>query len=975
MNTLYRPFITTLASFLLTVTPLILPETVSEEDQLMQTLQESVGTLLDGKNDFSVERYDVSKKGEGYHLEGTGTIMGNPGITLAADFASLTQLSSLSAVFPPNSTLSNKSQKTLTGERITKRAPKDIAGSLSAHSFTMGFSGKKVSSLELIMNSSPWRLIDQTDISMKDIQVSFRVDNPTAKNPRITSRISGNIPFSNSLVALTGEGGNSREDWTFSGDVNNIQVGGLINSTGLDRPQEIPAEIWKFGISNGKMFVALGRKTFSLQGLSDLGQVEFQASPDSKGKTLQYMLGFSPPQDFRFSSINPDFSMLDNLKLTNTALVLASARQVSNLALFQHLGQSPTVDRGLTLLSSYRIDQVSPELSRLMGQSNLLLRGTLSNKVAEMKLEAELNTNIHFDDRGNVVMKGVVFTMRPTPSNMKISLGGMMDVKANQDLLHFRANVGVDVTNLTLTAEGFMEGEWSNPFGLSPGVHIADLGLGFGVTFKTTPIPLPTLAMAGKLKVGNSRSPKFSGDVAVAIDPSNPLNCMVDAGFNRIAFSDIIEACASGTPVPADLRNTISSISIDDARLTVVPNPAGMVLFNKTYDHGYLIQGKANMGKQYIQIKVDVGDNGVEAFGGMSAIRHDPYFVLTGSRGEPNPFMYINLKKGEKNGLRVTGRAQVLGLVAETDMTLHDRGFDLYMNGQIFHVFHASLALSGGDISNGNDFYVKATMKNDLFDYITRKASMEIDRATQKTQEDIIAAQQTLTNEQKKLNGLYKEVERQRAIVRGERERDCKKVSDAETAVTSAQNSVNSLNGQISSVNKTISNLKSEMKKNPLKVPENTAKIGYYGTQLAGLETAKATAWASLEAAKYTLKGIGVVCDKTPIDIDPRVAGLVTAIESSKLTIEGAKLVLEGGKIIGVGSLGAAKWIVEKGNPLGVVNITYAEFESKLNVANSGMVAMKVKGTFAGKPLDTSFSFNFNSPQATVEAWARSLVK
>jgi hypothetical protein len=74
------------------------------------------------------------------------------------------------------------------------------------------------------------------------------------------------------------------------------------------------------------------------------------------------------------------------------------------------------------------------------------------------------------------------------------------------------------------------------------------------------------------------------------------------------------------------------------------------------------------------------------------------------------------------------------------------------------------------------------------------------------------------------------------------------------------------------------------------------------------------------------------------------------------------------------GSLKATKYIVEKGST-GVVTITYAYFESKLSVAEGGMVSMKVKGTYAGDPLDKSFTINLPSPQATVEAFANELLK
>ena len=74
-----------------------------------------------------------------------------------------------------------------------------------------------------------------------------------------------------------------------------------------------------------------------------------------------------------------------------------------------------------------------------------------------------------------------------------------MEVKVDKDLLTFNATVGVDVTDQALFVSGAMKGTWNQPFG-AKGLSIADLWMKFGVSFRTTPIPLPELGIAGKLK-------------------------------------------------------------------------------------------------------------------------------------------------------------------------------------------------------------------------------------------------------------------------------------------------------------------------------------------------------------------------------------------------------------------------------------------------------------------------------------------
>ncbi|MBK8045054.1 MAG: hypothetical protein IPK21_21855 [Haliscomenobacter sp.] len=207
-------------------------------------------------------------------------------------------------------------------------------------------------------------------------------------------------------------------------------------------------------------------------------------------------------------------------------------------------------------------------------------------------------------------------------------------------------------------------------------------------------------------------------------------------------------------------------------------------------------------------------------------------------------------------------------------------------------------------------------MKNDLFQYISDNASREIDKATKDTQSGIRSAQNTLTQKQREKG--RRSIPRSTGSAGSCRpsDRDRKKLRDAQSAVTAEQNKVNSLQSQINSLNATISKLKKEMKSKPWKIPENSGKITYYGTQVAGLETAKATARAALEAAKETLRLMGDACKATPIDLDPRISGLLASRDIATGSMEAAKKILDGAGIIGVGTK-ATKWIVTNGNPSG----------------------------------------------------------
>ena len=59
---------------------------------------------------------------------------------------------------------------------------------------------------------------------------------------------------------------------------------------------------------------------------------------------------------------------------------------------------------------------------------------------------------------------------------------------------------------------------------------------------------------------------------------------------------------------------------------------------------------------------------------------------------------------------------------------------------------------------------------------------------------------------------------------------------------------------------------------------------------------------------------------------------------------------------------------------MGVVNVTYAHFETQLSAAHGGTVTLHVKGTFAGDPFDKKMTFSFGNPIEEFEKFANSLL-
>lgn len=938
---------------------------------IFQKVVDGLRTVF-SKNDFDLTNPSVTQNEKGYLLAADADFMGIKGSQLRAELASISLLTKLAVSFPNNS-FRNKQLRSFGNINLTRWIPDGIKENLRIVEFSIEFVNNNANRLLAGFGASNWLFSDIGNLSLKDIHLSISVSDPGSRNPVLQATADGSVHLGGATVLLKATAANERAEWVFSGGIKNLSAATLMNSIGFSRPSNIPESFWNFQLDALQFLVRQNR--LDLKAASQIGEVQVLAVKNGKNPNT-YLMGIAPGPSMQLSSLVSELKPIDDMGITNTIIVISSIDQKADLNAFNRMGTSPDVKRGLNVLASYDINKLSPELGRFLGESNLFLRGSFAGSLSTINLEAALRSNIRFDAAGNVIMKGVRVNFSPAPAAMKISLGGELELKVNRDKLLFDGNVSVNISDLSMMINGVLKGDWNNPFGISPGITLSNLGLGVGITFRTTPIPLPILQFRGQLAAGPRNYPKFRGNVVLALDPGNPQNCMIDAGFNKIMLRDIVDAFIPQVGVPAGLQNTVLRSSLQDVRLTVVPNPQGVEVLGIRYNPGFLVKGKMNIGDYYASMLLGIDNTGIEAAAGISGINFSPFFRLSGSRGRPDPMIHLILKKRPDAGVKISGSATLLGLTSETDLVINDNGLRLLMNGRIFNLFESSLDVSAGSLANnGEMMYIKAEMKNDLFRYITENASREIDKATKETQNSIAQAQRDMTNAQNQLNGLYTQVNQQRAVVQAERDRDCRKLRDAETDLNQKRSRVNSLNSDINSLNGTINRLKKEMKDNVLKIPENSAKITYYGTQVAGLETAKATAQGVMYAAEKTVGLMAGMCKATPVDLDPRVSTLIGSIEMAKGTIEAAKYVAEGGKIIGVGTLQATKWIVQNGNPMGVVNISSASFEGNLKACNGGTVSLKVIGTFAGKPINSSFSFNFYNPVATVNAWARSLLQ
>lgn len=948
-------------------------QTLSEASKTIHTALNTV--FVQGK-DYAFQQIAITDSTAGYKVSASGSFLGSPNLNFSITLADLKTVQQIEVRFPEQTIFRAGRYEALLKQDVSKILPAGLRSRTTLISVRLGFDSNRVNSMGMSLGLPDSKLTMRIPMTLRSSTADVEADALARDKPVVKARMKGRL-FLNPTesVAVTAEVGSEPDNWAFSASTEGLTFGAVLRSIGVQPSATFPDGLWRASLGKGTISYHPHRGTFGLQAISPLGEIECRLSAGDPNGSPTYLLGLAPGNDVRFAAMDPNLESLDALGLKNTAIVVSSAEQVADMQVFRNLGVDPTVGAGISLMMLYNLDALSPELSKLLGETTLLMRSTLSNRPADMRFSVLLDSRIPLDAKHQAVMTEIGLNLVPDPAGFKVSLGTRLEVKANKDILRFATEIGVDVTNLELQVKGTLA-SWNNPFQIAQGLTILDLGLGFGVSFRTTPIPLPTLEMRGKLRGGSAQSPLIAGDMALALDPADPGSCMVDASLAQVKVGDLIQCFAASVRVPDDLRNTVQTMVLNDCRLSVVPNPAGVNLLGRRYDPGFLIAGKATVSGQYVSLLLGIQPSAIEGSASMKAIQFPPYFSLTGSGGKGDPSWSMNLSSDvRKSGIGISGRASLLGLQADARMQVRDASADLAVSGRIFSAFEADLAVKGASPSSGTDYSVRAAMKQDLFKYIKEYGSAEIDKATKANQQAFRDASATIQKEEAEVRRLDGLISSNRKTIQDERDADCRKFNAAKKDVDDAQAEVNSLQREINSLKGRISRLEKEIKEKPWMAAENGLKIADLGTRIAGLETGKKAASLSLSGYKEILSGLQGICKTTPIDLDPRVSGLIAARETALFSLTTARKTVEGTGAITGGSLKATRWIVSNGNPMGVLDITEAFFEGNLSLMNGGNVTMRVKGRFAGDPINTSFSFSFYNAQTTVEAFARSLVQ
>lgn|GEM_PF-2477758 len=958
-----RPYLLSLTLCLIGL-PLIANTT---EDNYEEVLRVHLNDLL-GSKSFSFQALDVQAAEKS--VSGTGTFFGTSNVEFALQYDSNNSLGRFEASMPPNAKVqvTNRALQKLAGQKLHKLLPDALSKGvyLEKFSFTANKENKKIENVNLWFNClRNWELLAGTSFRLEQVKVNFSVDNPTDKKKRqLEGTLTGMTQLGSTPLALSGKIKGQKENLQLSANTEGLQLKSTLQSLAgrsSIKGISLPNSVVNLSLKDGLLTVAPYKKWATLDAKSNLGKTAIFVSKNlgkskREKKKIQYIVKITTPKDFKLSKVNQKLSVLDKLPLGGQTIVISSAekskKETSSIPSLAQIKSG--VQKGCNFVANLDLTKIS--LDKLIGLKNIVVNSALSDKLQDVVLESSLDTDLSFGSSNK--LKNVLFRLQPSPKNFAISLLGVMDAQINNDKLQFKGGVELVLSDQTLNFLAMMKGDWRNPLG-TKGLVMSNVAMQMGASFTTAPVLLPNVALSGELKIGS-----FKGAAALAFDTRNPAKSMIAASFNKIELDDIFKMVVdkkTQQKIPKGIQEALAKIIFKDMEFQVVPQAIQVV--DVKYDPGFRAAGAVSIlgvnGEGRIEIDYT---NGILLQGAVDPIDIGP-FKLSGAGRNKRPGLLADLRVGKTPQIALNGKVSLLGLSANTDVSIKANGFRFTVGGKIFDIFKGDITASGQALNQGGNMYLKVKMKTDIWNYLDEKLTGFVEEGTSNAIRKISAKQKDIKAAEKKVEAWDKEINRIREQVKKEQAADRAKYQKAYDDVERQQTKVNGLNKKIDALKKEI--------KSKNKITE-AHKIIALQAKLKPLQIAKGTAWTALEGYQLVLKGFKKA--NTNPDLDPKVIAAKSSKGTALVGLKSARGSLEGLKFV-LGVTGkTASFIIDKGTDA-LIKIHAAEFEGKLDAVKGGAVKLDLDIEWMGKRKNMDLSFNFHNPLSTLKDFADRLMK
>ena len=293
----------------------------------------------------------------------------------------------------------------------------------------------------------------------------------------------------------------------------------------------------------------------------------------------------------------------------------------------------------------------------------------------------------------------------------------------------------------------------------------------------------------------------------------------------------------------------------------------------------------------------------------------------------PNASVHVRARVDRENGTFPPPKVQIhaeamslFGSKAAIDVTMLLTSATMLANADFGELFKFDLKAFAG-IQNlkkftdfaKTDFFLAANLRSDPAKWIRTAGKDAVKKAFDGLKPGLNKAVAGLTSAQKEVDKLNGNIASMRKTVKAERAKSTTSIKSAENEVNKLQRDITNLNSKISTNKRKIKSCRQDMKvcwwaptwskpkRTKCKSVPNYPARGVceaantpWRTAIAGLETAKVGVLAAKVTAQKTLEAVRKGITAIPVDADPRIVGLFSALHTAKIALEAAKQTVKG---------------------------------------------------------------------------------
>lgn len=241
--------------------------------------------------------------------------------------------------------------------------------------------------------------------------------------------------------------------------------------------------------------------------------------------------------------------------------------------------------------------------------------------------------------------------------------------------------------SFTLNKPGSGGQEWHKPFGI-PGIVIRNLAVQMGLTY--APPWIDNIGIAGDMKIGT-----IDASMAILLDVNDPDQFVLSGRVSQITLLEIMSALSPYTfaayqALPRsilDAMNKVVNVKLtgvdqDGVVINIVPvaTQIGALDFN---DEGITLEGKLVAWGWGAHAHINVSPSDILIDAAMDAINLGGVFKFTGSGGNANPQLHLQVSTTADPELYVSGRIDLLGIKRDLKINATKEGLEFRLTDRI----------------------------------------------------------------------------------------------------------------------------------------------------------------------------------------------------------------------------------------------------------------------------------------------------